>query len=268
MPRLPRLSYLYPSAVLHLLEMLTFGLFRPCSRLRIAQLGYEAGWFQSPLPAVSPEALIGEAAELTLYQIAARPGNTSLTEQIVLARQVESRQPRALFEFGTFDGRTSLNLVAHAAPDAHLYTLDLPAEQAPLFPLETGEQAFVDKPESGTRFLGTRWATQITCLQGDSATFDFSPYDGSIDLVFVDASHAYPYVKSDSLQALRLLRPGGGLIVWHDYSRDWPGVIRALDELHRAGGPFAGLQRVEGTTLVVLQLENGRAEDILTPTRR
>jgi hypothetical protein len=256
MPRLPRLSYLYPSALAHLAWLCTFGLFSPRGRLRVAQLGYESPWLRSPLPTVKSEELIGDVPQLTLHAIGVAPGNTSLTEQIVLARLAETSRPQALFEFGTFDGRSSLNLIAHAPPGAHLYTLDLPASQidATQLPLEPGERAFVEKTASGTRFLATDYASQITRLYGDSATFDFSPYQGSIDLVFVDASHAYDYVRSDSLQALKLLRRGGGRIVWHDYSTDWPGVVRALDEFYRAGGPFRGLRRVEGTTLVMLEI--------------
>jgi predicted O-methyltransferase YrrM len=234
----------------------TAGLFSAAGRFRIAMLGYGVPWLRSPLPEIPSSEIIGAVSRLTIYEAEEVNGNTSLTEQIVLIRLAETLQPKTLFEFGTFDGRTALNLIAHSPPDAHLYTLDLPAGKidATELPLETTDRPYIDKPQSGARFLGSEYAPRITQLYGDSASFDFSPYFGAIDMVFIDASHAYEYVKSDTLNAIKLLRPTGGLIVWHDYTLMWRGVIRALDEFYRSDRRFPGLRRVEGTTLVILRV--------------
>lgn len=53
---------------------------------------------------------------------------------------------------------------------------------------------------------------------------------GGADMVFVDASHDYESVKRDIATARKLLKPGG-LLSGHDYSRFWPGVMQAVDEL-------------------------------------
>jgi hypothetical protein len=257
MLRLPRLTYLYPVALAYVAWIFTLGLFGARARMRVAQLAYEALQSRKLLPSIPVDGLIGETLHLTLYEATQMSGNTSLLEQIVLVRLAETLQPKALFEFGTFDGRTSLNLIAHSPPDAHLYTLDLPVakiDQTQL-PLDQRDRTYIDKPQSGVRFLGTSYASRVTRLYGDSASFDFSPYYGSIDLIFVDASHAYGYVRSDTLNAMKLLRPSGGLIVWHDYSQDWLGVMRALSEFYESGGPFRALRRVEGTSLVILRVE-------------
>jgi Methyltransferase domain len=254
--RLPRLTYLYPSALLYFLWTFTLGLLGGRGRARLASLGYEAPWFKSPLPVLSLNEVIGDVPQVTLYEVSTAAGNTTLLEQIVLARLAETAGPKNIFEFGTFDGRSALNLVAHSPKDAHLYTLDLPASEmksAKLF-IEPGEKAFIEKAESGTRFIQSSYSAQIERLYGDSAAFDFSPYFGRMDMVFVDASHAYDYVRCDTLNAIKLLRPQGGLIVWHDYSDDWPGVKRALNEFYRSGKiPFPSLRKIEGTTLVMLR---------------
>jgi len=39
---------------------------------------------------------------------------------------------------------------------------------------------------------------------------------GPFDLIFIDGSHYYEYVKSDTQNALGCLT-AGGLVVWHDY---------------------------------------------------
>lgn len=51
-----------------------------------------------------------------------------------------------------------------------------------------------------------------------------------VDFLFIDADHDYHSVKRDILNFRPLLR-GGGLLSGHDYSDDWPGVKKAVDEL-------------------------------------
>jgi hypothetical protein len=45
----------------------------------------------------------------------------------------------------------------------------------------------------------------------------------------IDGTHLYESVKSDTGNALKLLKPGG-VIVWDDYGQHWPDVIKAVDE--------------------------------------
>jgi predicted O-methyltransferase YrrM len=186
-------------------------------------------------------------------------GNISGFELDVINRLVATKDPELIFEIGTFDGRTTLNLAANSRPDARIYTLDLlPAEMhRTALPLEAGEQLFIDKPASGTRFAGTDVAPKITQLFGDSAAYDFRLFSGKVDLMFVDGSHAYEYVRRDSATAMSLLRKGG-IILWHDYVPEgftpWPGVRRALHELHLSEPAFRNMRHIAGTSLVFLQL--------------
>jgi len=53
----------------------------------------------------------------------------------------------------------------------------------------------------------------------DSKSFDYRPYAGSCDLVFIDGDHSYDGVRSDTVNAFRLLRDERSVIVWHDYMR-------------------------------------------------
>lgn len=53
--------------------------------------------------------------------------------------------------------------------------------------------------------------------------------DNSLDFVFIDASHEY----SDVLTDINVWFPkvkNGGMFCGHDYSPNWPGVCRAVDE--------------------------------------
>ena len=120
-----------------------------------------------------------------------------------------------------------------------------------------GDRNFIDKEVWGLRFAGTAYEKQITQLYGDSAAFDFSPYEGKMDVVFVDGAHSAAYVKSDTEVALRLLKPEGGLILWHDYSSyDWRELTVAMNELYEEHSEFRSMRWVKGPTLVVW--ERGR----------
>jgi predicted O-methyltransferase YrrM len=198
-------------------------------------------------------------------------GNVSPFEIDVIAALVRGHAPKVLFEIGTFDGRTSLNMAANAPPGATVYTLDLPAEglDSTALALELNEDIFVRKSRSGARFADAAAGGGIIQLFGDSATFDFSPYFGKVDFMFVDGSHAYEYVKSDTIAALKMVREGG-IIIWHDYVRygftPFPGVPRALNEFYLTDRRFYELTQIQDTSIVYLKVPPAAARATFRPT--
>lgn len=56
--------------------------------------------------------------------------------------------------------------------------------------------------------------------------------DNDLDFVYIDADHRYKSVKSDYKAWYPKVRPGG-IISGHDYSIQFPGVIKFVDELSR-----------------------------------
>ncbi|NOT09839.1 MAG: class I SAM-dependent methyltransferase [Gemmatimonadales bacterium] len=178
------------------------------------------------------------------------PGGTSDAEAWILA--VLAKDTRRLFEFGTCTGKTAYLWARNQPPDGRVITLTLGPDQLAAYHAADGDdtsaELYARQESRFDRFLysGTEVESRVTQLYGDSKSFDETPYAGSCDVVFVDGSHAYSYVVSDSTKALRLVRPGG-LVLWHDYSPECPGVFRALNELARR----LSLQHIRGTTLVV-----------------
>lgn len=259
MPRpLPGLRRGFVPRYLHALAgsawLFAGGFLDPRHRVLLRRINEHFGRSEGPaprLPQVPPESLDPPSVPVTLLETAAADGNVTLLELLVLARSVAARRPRLLLELGTFDGRTTLNLAANAPEDARVLTLDLPRAEGAALALDARDAKYIDKPAPGARFRGTPWEGRIEQLLGDSASFDFSPWHGRCEWVFVDAAHSYEYVLNDSRLALRLLAPGG-VVFWHDYGV-WEGVTLALDELQRAGGPWAGLRWLSGTSLVVLE---------------
>jgi predicted O-methyltransferase YrrM len=179
-----------------------------------------------------------------------RQGNVTPFELFCLRAITQITQPRTIFEFGTFDGATTLAL-ARSAPSARVYTFDLPTADAALgahSPVEI-ETEVRRAGEVGSCFTGQPEESRITQLWGDSLTFDYGEYAGSVDLVFVDASHEEAFVASDTENALRMVAPGG-IVLWHDYTIGWPGVRLVVDRLIDAG---ENVIRLESTSLALLQ---------------
>lgn len=195
------------------------------------------------LPLSDPR--IGCGTSFTLsYE--AKKGNTSLLEEYVLLSLVRSRAVQSFFEFGTYLGQTSY-LLAKNFPSLRIHTLDLPASDVDhtSIPISAGERRYVEKPVVGATFLDTPEQSRITQLTGDSAAFDYSPFEHSMDCVFVDGCHDYDYVKNDTLHARRLIKEKG-MILWHDYLT-YESVSRFLNEL----GQDLPLFHIPGTSFVL-----------------
>jgi predicted O-methyltransferase YrrM len=178
-------------------------------------------------------------------------GGTSDAEAWILA--VLAKRARTMFEFGTCTGKTAYLWARNSPPDARVITVTLAPDHLADYRQEATDDPtdvqFALKESSHTEFLysDTPVAAKVEQLFADSKALDVSPWAGRCDLVFVDGSHAYSYVVSDSAKALELVAPGG-LVLWHDYAgpRHAAGVYRALNELAQR----LPLVRLEGTTLV------------------
>jgi hypothetical protein len=180
------------------------------------------------------------------------PGGTSDAEAWILA--VLAKRALRMFEFGTCTGKTSYLWSCNSADSAEVVTLTLaPGEQAD-YVVAAGDAAsdigYALRESSFVEFIytGTPAAAAITQLYGDSKQFDDSKWLDWADLIFVDGSHAQSYVESDSMKAMRMVKPGG-LVVWHDYAgeKHAPGVFRALNQLAKS----VALNHVTGTSFVV-----------------
>ena len=203
------------------------------------------------VPKIPAADVIRDETDVRLSRIADVAGNVTPAELMIIAAFVRQRQPALCFEICTFDGRTTENMAANQPDGGQCYTLDLPpndADQTAL-PLASGDKTYIDKPASGARISAQAKSGKISQLFGDSGTFDFSPYFGKVDLMFVDGAHSFEYVLSDTEAAYQMVKPGG-LILWHDYASRWfPGVTRALNRLQSEDARFRGLRHVENTAL-------------------
>lgn len=213
--------------------------------------GYDYTAADATLPTIAVADVVPSHLALDLRELAGVDGNVSVLELVVLAATAARLRAGTIFEIGTFDGRTTVNLAANAAPDAVVYTLDLPADDsATVLDAHHEDLKYMQRSISGARVRGSDVESRVRLLYGDSATFDFALYTGIVDLCFVDGAHSRDYVLNDSRHAITMTH-AGSVILWHDYAI-WPGVTAALNELHASSADFAGLRRIEGTTLAIL----------------
>jgi predicted O-methyltransferase YrrM len=146
-----------------------------------------------------------------------------ILDSATLITLVRLRRPRSIFEIGTGFGR-SATLFAMNAPGAEIFTLSLP-----------------ENPETGRIFKHQPWAARIHQLEGDSISFDYAPWYGQMDFVFVDGCHESPIVDQDTREAFRLVSPAGW-IIWHDVDMDAPDVLRCLSAV-----PQRNIAWIKGT---------------------
>jgi hypothetical protein len=159
-------------------------------------------------------------------------------------------RPRSIFEIGTLRGSSALHLASNA-PQAEVYTLDLPPGGSPTLPTTVIDRWYIKLGAQTPRMLfeGRAEQARIHTLYGDSAQFDFSPFAGRVDLFFIDAAHSYQYLRNDTEKALACCRPGG-VIAWHDYGHvGLNGVSRWLHEFAHTG---RHLYRVPGGSLAYM----------------
>ena len=144
-------------------------------------------------------------------------------------------RPKTIFEFGTFRGRTALNFALNSPGGCRIFTLDIPERDRP-DRIARGNEAdgwLMSQSNTGVDYQGRNEACKIEQLFGDSTRFDFRPFYGQIDLVFVDGGHDYEVARSDTRNALEMLSPGG-VVIWDEFANygDYHDVMRAvLDEL-------------------------------------
>jgi len=169
-------------------------------------------------------------SRITLEHLPGSGIASSVAELAFMAMICAALRPKQIFEIGTFRGRTALNFALNTPDDCVIYTMDLPADRkhAPGTEMNSADALIVGKSMTGIDYQGKDAAHKIVQLFGDSTRFDFSPYHGRMDIVFIDGAHHFDAVASDTRNAVKMLRPGG-YILWHDFANygDYNDVTRA-----------------------------------------
>ncbi len=178
-------------------------------------------------------------------------GGTSPHESWILA--VLAKSARRMFEFGTCTGKTTYAWAVNSPEDARITTVTLGPESHAQYGEQTGDaasdvrHALNESVFDSFYYSGTPVEHKVEQLFGDSKQLAVEQRENQYDLIFIDGSHAYSYVQSDTQKALKMLAPGG-VVLWHDYRgpRQTQGVYRCLNELAET----MPLRRIADTSLV------------------
>src|SRR5919202_1002057 len=200
----------------------------------------------SPIPALEStelEAVHSQEVMLPPRRYVEMEGGQTIEGLIFLASLVRALRPDVAFEIGTFKGVTTWTLARNMAAGV-VHTLDLPPGEEPSLEVERTDSE-IRELAGVPVYDRLPHAVPIEQHWGDSATFDFSSWTGSCDIVYVDGAHSEPYVLSDTNNAFEMLSDRGA-IVWDDYWRHVEGVPRVLHAM-----AAQGLRRIPGTRLVV-----------------
>jgi predicted O-methyltransferase YrrM len=221
------------------LTLLMLGPFSASGRKRLGALAYHLGWSKhgGAVQAADIESVVAPRP-IELLSLDVNEWNTTNTEMCTLAMIARMVDAQRIFEFGTYDGRTTATMLLNS-PRGHAFTIDLPASV----------QRNSKQPDVGARLADPRFSGRSTQILADTLKHDFSLFFGTVDLIFIDAGHSYECTISDSRNAMKMLKPGG-VIIWHDYAGYFPGVTRAVDEMMRHH-PDRRFVHLRGTSLVV-----------------
>lgn len=209
------------------------------------------------IPAITPWELLGYEGVVDL-RLGENGLYAAMEGSFVMMQMAAMLRPERIFEIGTSQGRMAALLAMNTPATTQIRTLDLPPDEAAPDGASDLHLIELARREVGIAFRDTPWSERITQLFGNSARFDFSPYYDAIDMVLVDGSHTYRFVLGDSMNAFRMIRPGG-VILWHDYEslRTEYGVTTFVDRLRKRHGlPTYRLSRDQGDTrLAVLRVD-------------
>lgn len=201
------------------------------------------------IPTVEPEQLFPGLfhQNISVLDLGSRPSGTTFRETYILVSLLKLLGARAIFEFGTSEGRTTLQFAINSPKDAEIFTLDLPADNfSTCFGRACPDEASFRRLPVGGLFEQYAECRKIRQFLADSATLNTEPFRDKMDLIFIDGDHSFNYLKSDSQNAFSMLSPRG-VILWHDYGGRWPDVARFLRDLSSQKKLF----HLAGTTLVV-----------------
>lgn len=169
--------------------------------------------------------------KVVLEYVSGKGIETPLDELAYMALITAIKSPENIFEIGTFRGRTALNFALNSPENNTIYTLDLPPDDRKKATVEASkdDKLIIQKSHPNVEYMGKDVEYKIKQIYADSTVFDFAPYFTKMDIVFIDGAHHYNAVKSDTENALKMVK-SNGIIIWHDFAiyGDYNDVTRAV----------------------------------------
>lgn len=136
---------------------------------------------------------------------------TSLPIDLAVLKRFAARFPECNYlEIGTWRGESLANVSPLCK---HCVSISLSDE-------DMGKFGW-GKPFQKMQRIFSKHLSNVTHIEANSRTMDFSKLDQKFDLIFVDGDHSYEGVASDSKNVMQLLRDQHSIIIWHDYTSNY-----------------------------------------------
>jgi hypothetical protein len=162
-------------------------------------------------------------------------------ELMVLAHVVRHFRPQRVVEFGTAEGRTTLNIALHLPPEGEVVTIDFPP--------------IPGKNDVGYFYWDQPARSKIKQVFSGVESWGSSPYRASADVVFCDACDQPAGLAAETAQAFTVVKPGG-IIFRHDYGTA-EGPTLFWNELSKE----FPVRHLEGTALLCLRIDSNEIYD-------
>lgn len=163
----------------------------------------------------------------------------------------------AIVEIGSFLGKSTcwLGLGAKAAGRESVTAVDVFLPLSFMASSENEEDQNIAREGSSLPFFLENiekfgLSDQVEHIQGKSQEVAKDWDSGSIRLLFIDGCHYYEHVKADFHSWAPHVQCGG-IIAFHDYSDNWPGVKQFYDEFIQGNPDYSELLTCYTTKFVV-----------------
>ena len=146
-----------------------------------------------------------------------------------------------ILEIGTFDGRSAV-VLANLFKNAEIVTIDLPSdsnEYKDIYHRDSSNQIFVKKRNKLLRRYEHINFMEINSI--NLAKFE----NDSFDFIWIDGAHGYPVVSIDIINACRLVRKGG-IIMLDDVHK----FVRKSDKMYSSVASYEVLKVIKGAGLI------------------
>jgi hypothetical protein len=146
------------------------------------------------------------SSRISLRTITFRAGGSSVPDYLLLAGLCQQYRSCRYFEIGTFLGESIANMAPFCESCVSLSARDEEFAET--------EEAALEARQVSRMF--SKPLTNVKHLYADSTKYDFGQISERFDVIFVDGCHDYPYVVSDTRNAVKLVRNDNSIVVFHD----------------------------------------------------
>lgn len=185
---------------------------------------FEKGLFEPAIKGVAETKFIEELwpevfdNEVILSNLHYHIGCARFEEVLFIASIARHINPQFVFEIGTCEGRTTVNIAKNCPKLKKLYTLNLPPETDPIIEWTPQDKNIYEqtKRQIGIKFKNFVFLEKIQQILADSDGYNFENH-APVDLVLIDGGTQSESVLASSEKCWKILQPGG-VLIWRAYN--------------------------------------------------